>query len=248
MTEMEEERRMEEEYSCSVCGEDKIVSLPDEIFEFPGQPRVTCNQLEEAGFAGVIPLEQCPFLPPIIKNICACASNATSAPTVPLAPSPPTPAPTPSPTPGSCSICGSNYSSVVTARNATFTLSVDRNISCAALEQAGYSGLLPDDYCREISVQVTDVCQCSSSNNASSSLPPKWKLPTQGPYILAPSPKVESIEPQNPKFWSNGGTVTTVVISGLVGSFLVIGLLVAFRFSRRGIKNEKESGNNCLVA
>lgn len=94
---------------CDVCGEGLSVTLPDEIFAFPGQPAVPCGTLEGAGEAGLIPDANCPFIPGLIEETCGClpptvapVPEPTPAP-VPAptdAPAPdPTPAPVPNPTP-----------------------------------------------------------------------------------------------------------------------------------------------------
>lgn len=67
---------------CSICGNDLEVGNPDAIFVFPGQPAVPCGLLQTAGETGLIPLDQCPFLPSLIGD-CECG---------PIAP-PPTEAP-----------------------------------------------------------------------------------------------------------------------------------------------------------
>jgi hypothetical protein len=51
---------------CAVCGVGECVLFPDEIFYFPGQPDVSCDVLKIAGLNGLIPLDQCPFLPDLI--------------------------------------------------------------------------------------------------------------------------------------------------------------------------------------
>jgi len=57
---------------CSVCGDNKFVSNSDAIFAFPGQPTVPCGLLETSGLNGLIPLDQCPFLPTLISDTCGC--------------------------------------------------------------------------------------------------------------------------------------------------------------------------------
>jgi len=57
---------------CSVCGDGKKVSKPDAIFAFPDQPVVACGALENAGKTGVVPLNECGFLPSLIKDVCGC--------------------------------------------------------------------------------------------------------------------------------------------------------------------------------
>jgi len=95
---------------CSVCGENAQVGKPNAIFQYPQQPAVTCELLENAGTAGLIPMSQCSFLPQLIVDTCGCkeiqvetnspTSNPTYSPTfkptiIPL------PDPTEQPTPTS---------------------------------------------------------------------------------------------------------------------------------------------------
>jgi len=68
---------------CSVCGEGKCVGDVDAIFTFPGQPTVTCALLQEAGYTGAIPADQCPFLSVIPQlGVCDCATSIPGAPTL----------------------------------------------------------------------------------------------------------------------------------------------------------------------
>mmetsp|Transcript_16003 Transcript_16003/g.23536 ORF Transcript_16003/g.23536 Transcript_16003/m.23536 type:complete len:521 (-) Transcript_16003:133-1695(-) len=88
---------------CSVCGENKEVTKGDAIFEFEGQPSVPCGMLQVAGESGLVPLDDCQFLPDLL-TMCGCAPVGggeveTPAPVVPATPEP-TPIPaTPEPTP-----------------------------------------------------------------------------------------------------------------------------------------------------
>jgi len=87
---------------CSVCGENLYVSDADGIFEFPGQPAVSCGLLEMAGETGSVPLSECAFLPALVTTPCGCtACPDPNANTVAPTPGPtiePTPSPTPNPT------------------------------------------------------------------------------------------------------------------------------------------------------
>jgi hypothetical protein len=74
------------EGGCYVCGSNLCVGDPDAIFAFPGQPRVPCGVLEEAGFDGLIPLDQCQLLSTLV-DICKCGETLQ----------PPSPPPTPFP-------------------------------------------------------------------------------------------------------------------------------------------------------
>eukprot|EP00548_Thalassiothrix_antarctica_P002333 CAMPEP_0194141580 /NCGR_PEP_ID=MMETSP0152-20130528/10986_1 /TAXON_ID=1049557 /ORGANISM="Thalassiothrix antarctica, Strain L6-D1" /LENGTH=238 /DNA_ID=CAMNT_0038840257 /DNA_START=255 /DNA_END=971 /DNA_ORIENTATION=+ len=62
------------EDGCSICGEGKCVGKLDAIFTFPSQPEVPCGTLQEAGILGVIPVDQCAFLPGFVA-VCECRDN-----------------------------------------------------------------------------------------------------------------------------------------------------------------------------
>lgn len=68
---------------CSVCGEGNEVTITDAIFEFPGQPAVTCELLESVGEQGLIPNTQCALLPTFIDELCGCETIAPVGPTDP---------------------------------------------------------------------------------------------------------------------------------------------------------------------
>ena len=61
----------QQQEGCSVCGDGLQVGAPDGVFEFPGQPPVTCADLEIGGQNGEIPLSQCPFFSPLL-DACDC--------------------------------------------------------------------------------------------------------------------------------------------------------------------------------
>ena len=82
---------------CSVCGDGQEVGAPDTIFAFSGQPGVRCDVLEQSGETGLIPANQCGWLPKLIADTCRCQPTEASvqpalAPvTIPI---PPPPVPT----------------------------------------------------------------------------------------------------------------------------------------------------------
>lgn len=59
---------------CCVCGEGSLLSNPQGIFEFPGQPPIPCGDLEAIGLAGGIPLDQCAFLEILAAWQCGCTA------------------------------------------------------------------------------------------------------------------------------------------------------------------------------
>jgi len=59
---------------CSVCGRGLVVTRPEAIFDFldyPGQPRVSCKELELGEF-GLLPSYLCLKLPSLIADVCGC--------------------------------------------------------------------------------------------------------------------------------------------------------------------------------
>lgn len=61
---------------CNVCGEGLMVTAPEAIFVYPGQPALTCAGVETAGLTGLIPEEQCPHIANLI-SVCECAPVIT---------------------------------------------------------------------------------------------------------------------------------------------------------------------------
>mmetsp|Transcript_5040 Transcript_5040/g.7284 ORF Transcript_5040/g.7284 Transcript_5040/m.7284 type:complete len:393 (-) Transcript_5040:182-1360(-) len=108
---------------CSVCGEGKCIGKPDEIFAFPGQPVVSCGELQVAGLDKLIPLKECSLLPTLI-DACECREGSSG---------------------GNCSVCGDGKS--VGNPLATFSFPGQPEVSCGTLELAGSSGLIPVEAC-----------------------------------------------------------------------------------------------------
>jgi len=64
------------EGGCSICGTGKCVSIPDAIFEFPGEPATTCGNLQTLGYLGGIAAEECAFIPGFIPQ-CGCSDDGS---------------------------------------------------------------------------------------------------------------------------------------------------------------------------
>lgn len=247
---------------CLVCGPGEVVTNPDAIFSFPMQPDTQCALLQTAGLTGLIPLDQCVFLPGLI-TVCGCMpgdlpaspsgddddggsapapsgddDDGGSAPapgpsgddddggTVPPAPSgddddggsvpapsgddddggstpapgpsgddddggavpaptpagggPPVPAPVPAPvdvlipcpavSPGGCNVCPDGF--CVSSGNAIFAFPGQPAVQCAALEAAGFGGIVPLDDCAILNNLIIDRCQCNTSPNGTYDAPP----------------------------------------------------------------------------
>jgi len=146
---------------CSICGSGLCTTNYDAIFEFPGQPAVRCDSLEQVGLNGGLPDEGCNLLPALVEEVCGCqAARPNSS----------TPIPTISPVLGTtcpevpdegCSICGPDL--CVTNYDAIFEFADQPPVRCDLLEQAGLTGELPDDGCSFLPLLVKDVCGCGTT-------------------------------------------------------------------------------------
>lgn len=115
------------------------------FYSFFPRPEVTCDQLQDAGLTGQVPLAQCPLLPPLL-SVCDCAPG--DLPTDPPAPTDPPGGPTPCPDvpADGCSVCGEGL--CVTIPDGIFVFPNQPSTPCNILEQAGFDGLVPIESCK----------------------------------------------------------------------------------------------------
>jgi hypothetical protein len=69
---------------CSICGDGKCVGNPAGVAVLPGQPNYPCGLLEQGGYTGQVPLDQCPLIAPLIPA-CECGTGITSPTSKPTA-------------------------------------------------------------------------------------------------------------------------------------------------------------------
>jgi len=78
------ERMLQQQPSCSVCGDGMKVGNPDASVSFPGTAgQIPCGVLQNMGTVGLIPPPQCAVLPQLISTICECESTTPPTTTVP---------------------------------------------------------------------------------------------------------------------------------------------------------------------
>mmetsp|Transcript_11926 Transcript_11926/g.19766 ORF Transcript_11926/g.19766 Transcript_11926/m.19766 type:complete len:333 (-) Transcript_11926:326-1324(-) len=183
---------------CLICGDDsgQVVTAPDTLWTFPGQPITSCGELEDAGLKGDIPLNECSFLRGLVDPFCMCAPGEitssrpprpTSVPTLSPAPSlPRVPTPCPRVPVGGCSVCGGE-GVCVTNPDAVFAFPGQLSIPCGEFEQAGLDGLIPLDQCPFLSdLLISDSgCECAQGN-----LPPSPPTPVSPPSSISPTPPI----------------------------------------------------------
>ena len=108
------------EGGCSACGLGSCITNQDAIVVLPDQRSISCSDLQEEGYNGLISLDQCPIFPQEIGGLCECQPGGKPTTRPSISPTSPTPAPTTrppiAPTPrsacrefpleGGCCICG----------------------------------------------------------------------------------------------------------------------------------------------
>jgi len=147
---------------CSICGDGREVTAPDEIFAFPGQPTVPCGELESAGENGMIPVERCQFLEPLL-DVCECREvNAKG-----------------------CSVCGDGLQ--VTAPDEVFAFPGQPAVPCGDLEIAGENGQIPLAQCPFLPPLLT-VCECAPITAAPVSPAPVVMPPTTSMPVMIDTP------------------------------------------------------------
>eukprot|EP00543_Licmophora_paradoxa_P007798 CAMPEP_0202442214 /NCGR_PEP_ID=MMETSP1360-20130828/1676_1 /ASSEMBLY_ACC=CAM_ASM_000848 /TAXON_ID=515479 /ORGANISM="Licmophora paradoxa, Strain CCMP2313" /LENGTH=632 /DNA_ID=CAMNT_0049057513 /DNA_START=45 /DNA_END=1943 /DNA_ORIENTATION=- len=161
--------------SCSICGEDSEVTLPDALVQFPGMDPISCSVLENGGLSGQINSDQCEKLPGLISDACGCSQISSSSLTVETRPST-------LPTHPTCVICGANR--MVTKPDVTLQFpDKDTPVACAALETDGKNGLIDPEQCEELTESIETECGCEDMASASPSDSPM----TIPPAVFHPS-------------------------------------------------------------
>ena len=140
------------EGGCSVCGEGQCVVNPDALFAYPGQPSTACGELQNAGFNGLITVDQCPYLSDLIKEDCQCQEYIPAPP--------PASTPCPSVPADGCSICGAGL--CATNPDAVFAYPGQPVVPCGVLEMAGLEGRVPLSQCGLLPPLVDSTCGCNA--------------------------------------------------------------------------------------
>ena len=63
---------------CLVCTDDEDVTNPDNIITTPGNPAISCAQLQELGRQGLIPSETCVSTSVVVSALCGCGPEGPS--------------------------------------------------------------------------------------------------------------------------------------------------------------------------
>jgi hypothetical protein len=137
---------------CSVCGTDKCISKPLNVFSFPNQPDLKCDLLQQAGLDGRINSDTCVQISELIQDICGCTTPK---------PFPPLISSCPEVSSNGCSVCGTNK--CISKPQNVFSFPNQPDLKCDLLQQAGLDGRINSDTCVQISELIQDVCGCTES-------------------------------------------------------------------------------------
>jgi hypothetical protein len=58
--------------ACILCGEGRSIRFPERTVQFPNQPEISCQALQEAAIDGYIPSTLCPAMPNLVGDACVC--------------------------------------------------------------------------------------------------------------------------------------------------------------------------------
>jgi len=212
---------------CSICGLDSCVTNKYATFNLPGQPSRRCGDIENDGYDGIIPLDQCPFiLQSNMPEKCGCSSSSPQQQSiVPCLDVPE----------GGCSVCGpglcvTDYDGIYTK-----TSSLGQpNISCRILEAAGYDGIVPLDECPSLPSEIYDICKCRNAIPLDEAVYPTTKSPATISMFASPPPSSDL--PQQ--------TIALLV----VGTFLAAGIILGVTCYTNKISKRNQAMRNVETA
>lgn len=139
---------------CSICGEGKCVTDPQEVVTSPGQPPVSCVVLQIASFLdGLSEPSQRESSPELSAEHCDCETGEAVPTTTPSILPNTTPCPR-APLNG-CSVCGEGL--CVTDPQGVISYPGQPPASCDTLEVAG--GLLDPSQCESLPELVAEACE-----------------------------------------------------------------------------------------
>ena len=174
--------------ACLICGPGKVVTNSAGIFEFPGQPSMTCAALQALGLQGLLKPKECQKLPPLLSQ-CGCAAGdlAVPVPAPRVGPRAALVCP-PIPTNG-CSVCGAGKC-ITNSTALTSALPNVGQVPCIAIQAAGLNGQVSPAECPFVA-SFLDLCVCAQGDTPATptSMPvPPAAAPTKAPEPTAAAP------------------------------------------------------------
>ena len=129
-------------YECQICGEGRMVGLPDAELTLPNYSKLSCSTLQQRAEAGIIHEFQCPLYQPIAEQYCGCINKPFTAP----------------PAVFDCPICGEGLQ--VTNMNGVVTIPTQPDRTCSELLHAASVGHITENQCFLLHPFVQTPCEC----------------------------------------------------------------------------------------
>jgi hypothetical protein len=152
-------------YMCPICGEGRIIGLPDAEVVLPNTQRMTCAGLYERSLLGIIQETQCTQIQPFVRESCGCMDYV--------------PDPTEAPTVFECPICGDGLR--VTNPDGVVVIPTQPDRTCAELLYAASVGNINPNQCRLLHPFVLTPCGCVDDYT---------EAPTEFPTISPTAPTI----------------------------------------------------------
>lgn len=158
-------------YQCSICGEGRMIGLPQAEVVLPNTQRMSCAGLEQRSQLGIIQEPQCIQIQPFVRESCGCIDVAALEPTE-------------APTAFECNICGDSMR--VTKSEGVVVIPTQPDRTCAQLEQAASIGNINPNQCNLLHPFVLSPCGCTDEDSVAPSDMPS-SFPTAPTFSPAPS-------------------------------------------------------------
>lgn len=158
-------------YQCPICGEGRVIGLPQAEVVLPNTQRMSCAGLQRRSQLGIIQETQCTQIQPFVKESCGCMDAALLEPTE-------------APTAFKCNICGGGMR--VSNPNGVVVIPTQPDRTCAQLQNAASIGNINPNQCQLLHPFVNTPCGCTDVDSVAPSDTPSFS-PTAPTFSPAPS-------------------------------------------------------------
>jgi hypothetical protein len=158
-------------YQCPICGQGRVIGLPQAEVVLPNTQRMSCAGLEQRSKLGIIQEPQCIQITPFVQESCGCVDQAVVDPTE-------------APTAFECNICGDGMR--VTDPEGVVVIPTQPDRTCSELEHAASVGNINANQCRLLHPFVLTPCGCTDEDSVAPSDTPSL-FPTAPTISPAPS-------------------------------------------------------------
>ena len=132
-------------YECKICGEGRMIGLPDSELVLPNLQKMTCWDVQQRAEAGIIQDFQCNQIQPLAFEHCGCIDEPrTEAPDI-----------------FHCQLCGDGF--IVKNPNGIVKIPTQPDRTCAELAEAAVIGHINPNQCFLLGPFVQAPCECVST-------------------------------------------------------------------------------------